>query len=171
MVTVSPPAKATATAWLRSPAMQDVAATCEIWASYHLSGSSECSWVPTTSTREGKQPWEQWWTEPLAPRAGSQPSYSPLPCPTSRAGRTLLQSPELSGSESPHSHPGEPTAKGHILGLPAGLNQTAWPTLRLAMASRDKVVELWQSPQHGAEGWHQLVAYTGRITGQFQVKS
>uniref|UniRef100_A0A8C3C8S2 MAM domain containing 4 n=1 Tax=Cairina moschata TaxID=8855 RepID=A0A8C3C8S2_CAIMO len=74
--------KATATAWLRSPAMQDVAATCEIWASYHLSGT--------------------------------------------------------------------------------------WPTLRLAMASRDKVVELWQSPQHGAEGWHQLVAYTGRITGQFQ---
>lgn len=64
-----------------------------------------------------------------------------------------------------------PTAKGHILGLPAGLNQTACPTLRLTMASRDKVVELWQSPQHGAEGWHQLVAYTGRITEQFQVKS
>uniref|UniRef100_A0A8B9CKU2 MAM domain containing 4 n=1 Tax=Anser brachyrhynchus TaxID=132585 RepID=A0A8B9CKU2_9AVES len=66
-----------ATAWLRSPVMRDVAATCEIRASYHLSGSGECSWVPT-------------------------------------------------------------------------------------------VVELWQSPQHGAEGWHQLVAYTGRITGQFQ---
>nr|XP_038021098.1 apical endosomal glycoprotein isoform X1 [Anas platyrhynchos] len=115
MVTVSPPAKATATAWLRSPVMQDVAATCEIWASYHLSGS------------------------------------------------------KLSGSESSHGHPGVPTAKGHILGLPAGLNQTACPTLRLTMASRDKVVELWQSPQHGAEGWHQLVAYTGRITEQFQL--
>uniref|UniRef100_A0A8B9DUB8 MAM domain containing 4 n=1 Tax=Anser cygnoides TaxID=8845 RepID=A0A8B9DUB8_ANSCY len=89
MVTVSPLAKATATAWLRSPVMRDVAATCEIRASYHLSGS--------------------------------------------------------------------------------GLNQTAWPTLRLAIALRDKVVELWQSPQHGAEGWHQLVAYTGRITGQFQL--
>ncbi|OXB66521.1 hypothetical protein ASZ78_011636 [Callipepla squamata] len=39
MVTVSPPEKATATAWLRSPVMQEAMATCEIWASYHLSGS------------------------------------------------------------------------------------------------------------------------------------
>ncbi|NXI67052.1 AEGP protein, partial [Anseranas semipalmata] len=89
MVTVSPPAKATATAWLRSPVMQEAAATCEIWASYHLSGS--------------------------------------------------------------------------------GLNQTEWPVLRLTMAFGDKVVELWRSPEHGAEGWHQLVAYPGRITGQFQL--
>lgn len=43
MVTVSPPAKttATATAWLRSPVMQEAAATCEIRAWYHLSGSGE----------------------------------------------------------------------------------------------------------------------------------
>ncbi|NXK54334.1 AEGP protein, partial [Chauna torquata] len=89
MVTVSSPAKATATAWLRSPVMQEAAATCEIWASYHLSGS--------------------------------------------------------------------------------GLKQTERPVLRLAMTFGGKVVELWQSPKHGAEGWHQLVAYPGRIAGQFQL--
>ncbi|NWT47886.1 AEGP protein, partial [Chroicocephalus maculipennis] len=89
MVTVSPPAKTAATAWLRSPVMREVAATCEIRAWYHLSGS--------------------------------------------------------------------------------GLNQTEQPVLRLAMAYRDEVVGLWQSPGRGGEGWHQLVAYPGRIAGQFQL--
>ncbi|NXN64770.1 AEGP protein, partial [Himantopus himantopus] len=89
MVTVSPPAKTTATAWLRSPVMREAAATCEIRAWYHLSGS--------------------------------------------------------------------------------GLNQTEQPVLRLAMAYRDEVVGLWQSPERGGEGWHQLVAYPGRITEQFQL--
>ncbi|NXS63030.1 AEGP protein, partial [Brachypteracias leptosomus] len=89
MLTVSPPAKTTATAWLRSPMMQGAAATCEIRAWYHLSGS--------------------------------------------------------------------------------GLNQTEGPVLRLAIAHGDEVVGLWQSPGHGGEGWHQLVAYPGRITGQFQL--
>ncbi|KAF1416260.1 Apical endosomal glycoprotein, partial [Spheniscus humboldti] len=89
MVTVSPPAKTTATAWLRSPVMREAAATCEIRAWYHLSGS--------------------------------------------------------------------------------GLNQTEQPVLRLAMAYRDEVVDLWQSPERGGEGWHQLVAYPGRITEQFQL--
>lgn len=42
--------------------------------------------------------------------------------------------------------------------------------LRLAMAHRDEVVELWQSPGHGGEGWHHLVAYPGRVTGEFQVR-
>lgn len=41
MVTVSPPAKTAATAWLRSPVMREAAATCEIRAWYHLSGSGE----------------------------------------------------------------------------------------------------------------------------------
>uniref|UniRef100_A0A663F807 MAM domain containing 4 n=1 Tax=Aquila chrysaetos chrysaetos TaxID=223781 RepID=A0A663F807_AQUCH len=41
MVTVSPPAKTMATAWLRSPVMREAAATCEIRAWYHLSGSGE----------------------------------------------------------------------------------------------------------------------------------
>ncbi|NXI34118.1 AEGP protein, partial [Galbula dea] len=89
MVTVSPPAKTIATAWLRSPEMREAAATCEIRAWYHLLGS--------------------------------------------------------------------------------GLNQTECPVLRLAMSYRDEVVELWQSPEHRGEGWHQLVAYPGRITGDFQL--
>ncbi|NXJ95644.1 AEGP protein, partial [Corythaixoides concolor] len=89
MMTVSPPAKTTATAWLRSPVMQEAAATCEIMAWYHLSES--------------------------------------------------------------------------------GLNQTETPVLRLAMAHGDEVVGLWQSPEHRGEGWHQLVAYPGRIAEQFQL--
>ncbi|NXA24886.1 AEGP protein, partial [Ibidorhyncha struthersii] len=89
MVTVSPPAKTTATASLRSPVMREAAATCEIRAWYHLSGS--------------------------------------------------------------------------------GLNQTEQPVLRLAMAYRDEVVGLWQSPERGGEGWHQLVTYPGRIMKQFQL--
>ncbi|XP_075027064.1 LOW QUALITY PROTEIN: apical endosomal glycoprotein [Calonectris borealis] len=94
MVTVSPPAKTVATAWLRSPVMREAAATCEITAWYHLSGSGE-------------------------------------------------------GAHR--------------------LNQTEQPVLRLAMAHRDEVVGLWQSPKHGGEGWHQLVAYPGRIVEQFQL--
>ncbi|XP_065710018.2 apical endosomal glycoprotein [Patagioenas fasciata] len=89
MMTVSPPAKTKATAWLRSPVMRDAAATCEIRAWYHLSGS--------------------------------------------------------------------------------GLTQLEQPVLRLAMAHGDEVVELWQSPERGGEGWHQLVAYPGRIAEQFQL--
>ncbi|NWR20762.1 AEGP protein, partial [Emberiza fucata] len=89
LVTMSPPAKTTATAWLRSPEMREAAATCEIRTWYHLSG--------------------RW------------------------------------------------------------LNQTERPVLRLAMAHRDEVVELWQSPERSREGWHQLVAYPGRIMEQFQL--
>ncbi|XP_074412177.1 apical endosomal glycoprotein isoform X1 [Zonotrichia albicollis] len=94
LVTMSPPAKTTATAWLRSPEMREAAATCEIRAWYHLSGRCE-------STQ--------------------------------------------------------------------GLNQTERPVLRLAVAHRDGVVELWQSPEHSREGWHPLVAYPGRIVEQFQL--
>uniref|UniRef100_A0A663NEH0 MAM domain containing 4 n=1 Tax=Athene cunicularia TaxID=194338 RepID=A0A663NEH0_ATHCN len=86
MVTVSPPTKTTATAWLRSPVMREAAATCEIRAWYHLSGSSE-------------------------------------------------------GAHGEH---------GRALG--------------------DEVVGLWQSPKREGEGWHQLVAYPGRIAEQFQVR-
>ncbi|XP_038012292.1 apical endosomal glycoprotein isoform X2 [Motacilla alba alba] len=94
LVTMSPPAKTAATAWLRSPEMQEAAATCEIRTWYHLSGSCE-------STQ--------------------------------------------------------------------GLNQTERPVLRLAVAHKDEVVELWQSPERSSEGWHQLVAYPGRIMEQFQL--
>lgn len=55
-------------------------------------------------------------------------------------------------------------------GFSAGLNQTACPLLRLAVAFGNTVVELWRSPENRAEGWHQLVAYPGRIKGQFQVR-
>ncbi|NXB81451.1 AEGP protein, partial [Donacobius atricapilla] len=89
LVTMSPPAKTAATAWLRSPEMREAAATCEIRAWYHLSGS---------------------W-----------------------------------------------------------LNQTERPVLRLAVVLKDEVVGLWQNPEHSSEGWHQLVAYPGRIMGQFQL--
>ncbi|XP_014736528.1 PREDICTED: apical endosomal glycoprotein [Sturnus vulgaris] len=94
LATTSPPAKTTATAWLRSPEMREAAATCEIRTWYHLSGSCE-------STQ--------------------------------------------------------------------GLNQTEQPVLRLAVALKDEVVGLWQSPERSSEGWHQLVAYPGRITEQFQL--
>ncbi|NXU46816.1 AEGP protein, partial [Drymodes brunneopygia] len=89
LVTMSPPAKTAATAWLRSPEMREAAATCEIRAWYHLS----VSW----------------------------------------------------------------------------LNQTERPVLCLAVAHKDDVVGLWQSPKHSTEGWHQLLAYPGRIMGQFQL--
>ncbi|NXS32508.1 AEGP protein, partial [Pomatostomus ruficeps] len=94
LVTMSPPEKTMATAWLRSPEMHEAAATCEISAWYHLSWNCE----------------------------GTQ-----------------------------------------------GLNQTEWPVLRLAVAHKDEVVGLWQSPKRSSEGWHQLVTYPGRITEQFQV--
>ncbi|XP_056361386.1 apical endosomal glycoprotein [Oenanthe melanoleuca] len=94
LVTVSPPEKTTATAWLRSPEMREAAATCEIRTWYHLSGSCESA---------------------------------------------------------------------------QGLNQTEQPVLRLAVALQDEVLGLWQSPGRSSEGWHQLVAYPGRITQQFQL--
>lgn len=56
------------------------------------------------------------------------------------------------------------------MGLPTGLTQQEQPVLRLAMAHGDEVVGLWQSPERGGEGWHQLVAYPGRIAEQFQVR-
>ncbi|NWR89547.1 AEGP protein, partial [Furnarius figulus] len=89
LVTVSPPAKTSATAWLRSPEMREAAATCEIRVWYHLSGS---------------------W-----------------------------------------------------------LNETEQPVLRLDMAYGDEVVGLWQSPERSSKGWHQLVAYLGRVVGYFQL--
>lgn len=51
MLTVSPPAKTTATAWLRSPVMREAAATCEIRAWYHISGNGEGSLVGTDRSR------------------------------------------------------------------------------------------------------------------------
>ncbi|XP_064379614.1 apical endosomal glycoprotein [Dromaius novaehollandiae] len=89
MAAADPPGKTSPTAWLRSPVMREAAATCEIRAWYHLSGS--------------------------------------------------------------------------------GLNRTEQPVLRLALEAGDETVELWQSPEQGGEGWHELVAYPGRTAGSFQL--
>ncbi|NWX91173.1 AEGP protein, partial [Nothoprocta pentlandii] len=89
MAAADPPGKTPVTAWLQSPVMREAAATCEIRAWYHLSGS--------------------------------------------------------------------------------GLNGTERPALRLTLATVAETVELWQSPERGAEGWHELVAFPGRTAGSFQL--
>lgn len=78
MVTVSPPAKTTATAWLRSPVMREAAATCEIRAWYHLSGSGEGAHGrhgrASGYRAQGSNNGEQWGgTRPSAPMAGTEP--------------------------------------------------------------------------------------------------
>lgn len=83
-----------------------------------------------------------------------------VPAPAPRAGRAPFV---------PLGTPGCPVPRA-LLGLPSGLNQTERPVLHLAVAHRDDVVGLWQSPERSSEGWHQLVAYPGRITEQFQVR-
>ncbi|KAM6337543.1 apical endosomal glycoprotein [Alca torda] len=182
MVTVSPPAKTTATAWLRSPVMREAAATCEIRAWYHLSGSGEGAhgghgWVSGNWAQGGDNGGQWGGTGPPAPMAGTEPPAHQDPTHLSVLCTQSRQDPggpgsgpqRGQGSVSPHGYPEVPTAEGHVLGLPTGLNQMEQPVLRLAMAYRDEVVGLWQSPGRGGEGWHQLVAYPGRITGQFQL--
>lgn len=75
LVTMSPPAKTAATAWLRSPEMREAAATCEIRTWYHLSGSCESTqgghrqhWL--LGSEDGRQ-WEG--MGPSAPVAGTKP--------------------------------------------------------------------------------------------------
>lgn len=100
------------------------------------------------------------------------PSSLPLPRSTHRAGGTWgpSSSPQSwRGSIHSFGYPRMSCTKG-TLGLPSGLNQTEQPVLRLAVALKDEVVGLWQSPERSSEGWHQLVAYPGRITEQFQVR-
>lgn len=133
MVTVSPPAKTMATAWLRSPVMQEAAATCEIRAWYHLSGSGEGAHVghrrASGYQAQESDDGEQWGgmgpsapmagTEPPAPQHGSLPSCSPLPCSASRAGGTQgsrLWSPELVG----HSSSLCPVPRAMFWGSPQG---------------------------------------------------
>lgn len=187
MVTVSPPAKTTATAWLRSPVMREAASTCEIRAWYHLSGSGEgahgghgrASGYHAQGSDNGGSGDGQ---GHLTPWQGQSHRHLEMgPCHPTRlfhAPQAELAGPRGPGSSlqswrglvHPHGYPRMPSAKGHVLGLPAGLNQTERPVLRLAVAYRAEVVGLWQSPKHGGEGWHQLVAYPGRIAEQFQVR-
>ncbi|KAM8796695.1 apical endosomal glycoprotein [Eudromia elegans] len=55
----------------------------------------------------------------------------------------------------------------HLSGC--GLNGTQRPVLRLTLTTAAAAVELWQSPERGAEGWHELVAFPGRTEGPFQL--
>lgn len=175
LVTMSPPAKTTATAWLRSPEMREAAATCEIRTWYHLSGSCE-------STQGGHRQHQLLGSEdgrqrggmgPSARMAGTEPpalchpvclfhalhAELGVPAPAPRVGRAPFVPLGTSGCPVPRG----------LLGLSSGLNQTEQLVLHLAVALKDEVVGLWQSPERSSEGWHQLIAYPGRITEQFQV--
>ncbi|NXY22395.1 AEGP protein, partial [Atrichornis clamosus] len=83
--------------------------------------------------------------------------------PTKTTATTWLRSPEMREAAATC----EIRAWYHLSG--GWLNQTERLVLRLAVAHRDDVVGLWQSPERSSEGWHQLVAYPGRITEQFQL--
>lgn len=75
LVTTSPPEKTAATAWLMSPEMQEAAATCEIRAWYHLSGS--CESTQGGQRLLGSEDGGQWGgMGPSAPMAGTE-----LPAP------------------------------------------------------------------------------------------
>ncbi|NWY39859.1 AEGP protein, partial [Sylvia atricapilla] len=82
---------------------------------------------------------------------------------TKAAATAWLMSPEMRESAATC----EIRTWYHLSG--SWLNQTEWPVLRLAVVHKDGAVELWQSPERSSEGWHQLVAYPGRIMGQFQL--
>ncbi|NWR07465.1 AEGP protein, partial [Paradoxornis webbianus] len=85
-------------------------------------------------------------------------------CPPAKTAATAwLMSPEMQEAAATC----EIRTWYHLSG--SWLNQTEWPVLHLAVVHKDEVVGLWQSPERSSEGWHQLVAYPGRITGQFQL--
>uniref|UniRef100_A0A8C8E5X5 MAM domain containing 4 n=1 Tax=Otus sunia TaxID=257818 RepID=A0A8C8E5X5_9STRI len=94
MVTVSPPTKTTATAWLRSPVMQEAAATCEIRAWYHLSGSGEGArgghgWASGYQAQRNDGGGQWGGTGPSAPWQGQR-----APCGTSRLLMVCDTAPE-----------------------------------------------------------------------------
>ncbi|XP_066466993.1 apical endosomal glycoprotein [Tiliqua scincoides] len=89
LITTKQRVKPSATAKLRSPSMQEAAATCEIRAWYHL-------WGP-------------------------------------------------------------------------GLNDTHFPTLTVELTHGKNTVTLWRNPPSSVYPWRELVAYTGRIQGMFQI--
>ncbi|KAI1232004.1 hypothetical protein IHE44_0007048 [Lamprotornis superbus] len=178
LATTSPPAKTMATAWLRSPEMREAAATCEIRTWYHLSGSCESTQGGHRQHQLlGSEDGRQWGRMgPSAPMAGTEPPAPCHPVCLFHAPHTELVGPgdpssspqSWQGSIRSFGYPRMPCIKG-TLGLPSGLNQTEQPVLCLAVALKDEVVGLWQSPERSSEGWHQLVAYPGRITEQFQL--
>ncbi|KAH0615645.1 hypothetical protein JD844_005106 [Phrynosoma platyrhinos] len=50
-----------------------------------------------------------------------------------------------------------------------GLNESHHPTLTLELTNENYTVTLWRNPPSSVFPWRELVAYTGRIQGTFQV--
>ncbi|XP_048368091.1 apical endosomal glycoprotein [Sphaerodactylus townsendi] len=50
-----------------------------------------------------------------------------------------------------------------------GLNETHRPSLTMELMHANGTVILWQSPPSSAHAWRELVAYTGRVPGMFQI--
>ncbi|XP_054853157.1 apical endosomal glycoprotein [Eublepharis macularius] len=50
-----------------------------------------------------------------------------------------------------------------------GLNETHRPSLIVELIHANGTVTLWQNPPSSASSWRELVAYTGRVHGMFQV--
>lgn len=50
-----------------------------------------------------------------------------------------------------------------------GLNGTQQPPLTLELSQGNRTLPLWRSPPGPTYAWQELVAYTGRIQGTFQV--
>ncbi|XP_044295682.1 apical endosomal glycoprotein [Varanus komodoensis] len=50
-----------------------------------------------------------------------------------------------------------------------GLNESSQPALTLELRHGSDIVTLWRNPPGSASPWRELVAYTGRVHGAFQV--
>ncbi|KAJ6652014.1 hypothetical protein lerEdw1_015839 [Lerista edwardsae] len=55
------------------------------------------------------------------------------------------------------------------VGASAGLNETHLPTLTVELTHGAGTVTLWRNPPSSVYPWRELVAYTGRIQGTFQI--
>ncbi|XP_077692352.1 apical endosomal glycoprotein [Eretmochelys imbricata] len=50
-----------------------------------------------------------------------------------------------------------------------GLNKTVQPALWVELTYDSETITLWQSPESSISAWQELVAYTGRVPGEFQI--
>ncbi|XP_026514262.1 apical endosomal glycoprotein [Terrapene carolina triunguis] len=50
-----------------------------------------------------------------------------------------------------------------------GLNETVQPALWVELTYDNETRTLWQSPKSSISAWQELVAYTGRVPGEFQI--
>ncbi|XP_061460449.1 apical endosomal glycoprotein [Rhineura floridana] len=50
-----------------------------------------------------------------------------------------------------------------------GLDKNPWPALTVELSRRNHTVTLWRNPPSSVYAWRELVAYTGRIEGTFQI--